>query len=60
MIIEVFQERDGGGAEEGHYRRWRDVGNGEAQDASEINRVGRGTGVRGKVRKRKMKNNSER
>lgn len=50
MIIAVFQERDGGGAEEGHYRRWRDVGNGEAQDASEINRVGRGTGVRGKVR----------
>lgn len=50
MIIEVFQERDSGGAEEGHGRRWRDVGNSEAQDASEINYVGHGTEVRGKVR----------
>ena len=30
MVIEVFQERDGGGRQQGCWRRWRDVGKGKA------------------------------
>lgn len=30
MVIEVFQERGGGGQQQGRWRRWRDVGKGKA------------------------------
>lgn len=52
-ITEVFQERDGGGLRRACWRRWRDRGKGEAQDASRTNRSALGMEEMMEVRTRR-------
>ena len=37
MVIKVFLERDGGGLQQGCWRRWGDLGKGQEYGASETN-----------------------
>lgn len=58
MVIEVFQERDGGGQQQGCWRRWRQRGQRQGMECFRALKVEEMMDMKlGEVKWRKMKNN---